>query len=183
MSSGGHGSPEKKLNMPSELNIASQYTPHVSRAPSRPYCGDQPRLGLWVRLRTFIKLAGLDEALAGGVDPGESRELTLRAKQLTKRRKRIGFARAIEKIVNDVKSPEPQILLRVFRRGPVRENRSLLLELAERLRAEAPMSLRGLAMVDLLLYYSDSPFYGARSALELERTVVTVLLALEPESR
>lgn len=171
--------------MPSDLTTASQHTPHVPSFPSRTVRGGPerlPRFGLSVRLRTFIKRAELDEALTDGADPRESWELALRAQQLAKRRTRIRFARAIERIVDHVASPEPQILLGVYRRGPVLKNCVLLLALADRLRAEAPVRLRGLAMADLLLYCGDSPLYGAESAVELERVLSAVLRALEPET-
>lgn len=176
---------EQTQYMPSDLNIASQYTPHVPSFPSRIVRRGperRSRFGLSVRVRTFIKLAELDKALTDGADPRESRELALRAQQLAKPRKRIRFARAIERVVADVGVPGPQILLGVYGRGPVLKNRVLLRALADRLRAEAPVSLRGLAMVDLLLYRSDGPLYGAESAVQLERAVVTVLRALEPET-
>ncbi len=171
--------------MAPDFNIATPYTSLVPsrrwwtarRDPERP-----PRFGLGVRVRAFIKLAELDQALAEGADPRESRELALRAQQLAKPAKRIRFARAIERVVSDVGSPEPQILLGVYRRWPVLKNRVLLRALADRLRAEAPVRLRGLAMVDLLLYRSDGPLYGAQSALQLEQALVEVLRALEPEA-
>jgi hypothetical protein len=171
--------------MPSDLNTASQHTPHVPsvssrtvrRGPHRP-----PGFGLGIRARTFIKRAELDKALTDGADPRESRELALRAQQLAKPRTRVRFAGAIERTVDHVGSPEPQILLGVYRRRPVLKNRALLLALADRLRAEAPVRLRGLAMADLLLYCGDSPLYGAESAVELERVLSAVLRALEPET-
>lgn len=171
--------------MASDLNIA---TPCTSLVPSRRWWAVRhgperpPRFGLGVRVRAFIKLAELDQALAGDADPRESRELALRAHQLAKPGKRIRFARAIERVVSDVGSPEPQILLGVYRRGPVLKNRVLLRALADRLRAEAPVRLRGLAMVDLLLYRSDGPLYGAQSAVQLERELADILRALEPET-
>jgi hypothetical protein len=132
--------------MPSDLNIASQYTPHVPsvsprtvrRGPDRP---TGFRLG--VRARTFFKRAELNKALADGADPGESQELALRAKQLAKPRTRVWLAGAIERTVDHVGSPEPQLLLGVYRRGPVLKNRALLLALADRLRAEAPVRSEG----------------------------------------
>jgi hypothetical protein len=119
--------------------------------------------------------------LAQGADPREGRELALRARQLTTPRKRTGFARAIERIIHDVGSPLPQIPLGVYRRGPVLKNRVLLRALADRLRAEAPVRVRGLAMVDLLLFCGNSPLYGAESSVQLGREIASVLTALEPQ--
>lgn len=169
--------------MSSELNVSSEFTARVphGRSPSLSSRDDRWRPSLWVRLRVFMQFVELDEALAEGTDPGESDELLLRAQQLATRRKRIGFARAIEKLVDDAGSGRPRGLLAVFKLDPLRENRSLLLELARRLRADVPHALRGLAMVEVLLYHGDSPLYGARTALELKRTVTAVLSALGGE--
>ena len=73
--------------MAPDFNIATPYTSlvpsrrwwTVRRDPERP-----PRFGLGVRVRAFIKLAELDQALAEGADPRDSRELALRAQQLAK---------------------------------------------------------------------------------------------------
>lgn len=169
--------------MPSDLNTASQYTPHIPSFPTHAdHSAARHRFGLGVRLRTFLKVAELDRALTEGADPQESRELALRARQLARPGKRARFARAIERVVADVGSPRPPLLLGVYRRGPVLHNRALLRALAERLRAEAPVRLRGLAMVDLLLYCNDGPLYGAESDVELEYELTTALRALEPET-
>jgi hypothetical protein len=170
--------------MASDLNIPTPYTSLVPSARWRTVRHGRerpPRFGLGVRMRAFIKRAELDGVLADGADPRESPELALRAHQLAKPDKRIRFARAIERVVSDAGSPEPQILLGVYRRDPVLKNRLLLRALADRLRAGAPVRLRGLAMVDLMLYRSDGPLYGAQSAVQLEREVADVVRALEPE--
>ena len=170
--------------MPSDLNVATQYTPHIPHAssPGRGARGVRAwRFGPWVRLRTFIRVAELDTALAGGADPRASRELALRAQQLRSPRKRIALARAIERVVASVTPADARIAVGVFRPGPVINNGPLLLALAERLRAAAPVRLRGLAMVDRFLHESDSTLYGAESAVELEREVTSLLAALEPE--
>ena len=171
--------------MPSDFNVASPHTPRLpsSASPiSRDHAERPPPFGVGVRLRTFIKRAKLDAALTDGADPGESAELALRAQQLAKPRTRIRLAVAIERAVDDVESPEPDIPLGVYRRPPVLDNRVLLRALAERLRSEAPVRLRGVAMADLLVYCNDSVLYGADSADQLEREITAVLGALDPET-
>ena len=127
-------------------------------------------------------LAELDQALADGADPRESRELALRAHQLTKPGKRIRFARAIEKVVSDVGSPEPQILLGIYRRDPVLKNRVLLRALADRLRAEAPVRLRGLAMAISSSTAATARFMGPRAPSSSSERWPTSRRALEPEA-
>jgi hypothetical protein len=171
--------------MPSDFNVAPPDTPRLSSSASpisRDGAERPPRFGVGVRLRTFLKRAKLDAALTDGADPGESAELALRARQLAKPRTRIRLARAIERAVDDVESPVPEIPLGVYRRAPVLENRALLRAAAERLRSEAPVRLRGVAMADLLVYCNDSALYGADSADQLEREITTVLWELEPEA-
>ena len=67
-----------------------------------------------------------------------------------------------------------------IRRDVIRDNRSLLRVLAERLRSDGPQGLRGLAKVDLLVSYGDSALYRGPSALTLKLELLEVLAALDP---
>ena len=138
---------------------------------------------LRVRLRASWKAPELDEALAMGTDPLESDLLLWRAQQLAEPDKRVGFADTIEQIVEEVTRGGPQMLPgpRLVRRDLIKDNRSLLMVLAERLRGAGPHGLRGLALVDLLVGYGDSPLYRARSPLQLKWTLLEALAALDPQ--
>jgi hypothetical protein len=123
----------------------------------------------------------LDEALAQGVDPLESEELTLRAEQLVDPTKREDFARGLELIVEAAQGgwlqfvPGPTI----HKRKPVVVNQEALLALARRLRGRGPHCLPGLAMTDLLLHSGTSALYAAPSPDQLSQTVEEILAALE----
>src|SRR5688500_6535045 len=107
------------------------------------------RPGLLLRLRVGLKALDLDQALAGGADPTESRELTLRAAQLIEPGKRELLAESIDNVLY-VAAADPVTTLgstRVpFRRDRIEANRDQLVELAGKLRSRGPHALRGLAM-------------------------------------
>ncbi len=101
---------------------------------------------LALRLRVWMKNLELDAALAGGANPAQNDELALRAKQLAEPKKRRELAKAITHLIAiadrhngaAIVTPYPP-----FRPWQVQANRSLLLELAERLRGQRPPALQG----------------------------------------
>jgi hypothetical protein len=137
---------------------------------------------LRTRLRAAWRADQLDDALASGVDPLASDELTVRASQLVKPAKREQLAEALELVVEQVATgdpspPGPTIL----RREPIARNHFALLALARRLRSEGLNCLPGLAMADRLIRYGDSPLYMALDSAQLAHRVEDVLAALEPD--
>jgi hypothetical protein len=142
----------------------------------------RPRLR--VRLRSHLKAAELDEALAAGADPLASEQLLWRAQQLTEPRRRLELAETLQQIVDEVDLGRPQELdgRQTMRRDVIKTNRALLLVLAERLRADDPLALRGLAMVELLVSYGDGPLYRGPSPLQLKFNLLEALAALDPVS-
>jgi hypothetical protein len=128
-----------------------------------------------------LNASELDEALAGGADPLESEELTLRAEQLVDPTKREDFARSLELIVEAAQGgwlqfvPGPAIQ----KRKPVVHNQAALLALAQRLRGQGPHCLRGLAMTDQLIHCGTSCLYAAPSPDQLRLKVEQILAALD----
>jgi hypothetical protein len=106
-----------------------------------------------------------------------------RAQRLTEPIERLNFAETIQRIVARVDcgalSPQPGPGL--IRPHVIRNNRSLLMVLAERLQGDEPIGLRGLAMVELLLRYGDSALYRG-SALALKWQLLDILAALDPRA-
>lgn len=154
-----------------------------SQPPQLPArIGRRLRPRLRVRLRAAVRAVELDQALATGVDPLDSDLLLWRAQQLAEPSKRAGFADSIEKIVQEVDRGAPQMAPgpQIVNRDLIKQNRSLLLVLAERLRSDGPHDLRGLAMADLLVGYGDSQLYRARSPLQLKWALLELLVALDP---
>jgi hypothetical protein len=139
------------------------------------------RPSLRARWQGFWRPDKLDRALAAGDDPLSSDGLLWRAKELTEPRQRLTFADTIELIVDEVVHAEPDLLAgpALGRRDAVMGNRSLLLVLAARLRGDGIHALRGLAMVDLLVGYADSPLYRGRSPLQLKWRLLEILAGLD----
>lgn len=142
-----------------------------------------PRPTLRTRLRAAWRAADLDDALADGADPLESKELTLQAMKLVETTKREELARSLELVVNHVsaRGPSPPPGPTILRRKPIAQNRPDLLSLAWRLRGDGVHCLRGLAMADRLVRFGDSPLYMALSPLQLRHRIEETLAALEPD--
>jgi hypothetical protein len=135
------------------------------------------------RLRTALRAAELDEALANGANPLASDELALRAAQLVKPARRAELAESLELVVKQVAAggPSPLPGPTILRRKPIARNRPGLLALARRLRSEGLHCLPGLAMADRLIGFGDSPLYMALDPLQLTYRIEEVLAALEPD--
>jgi hypothetical protein len=164
--------------MPS--GISSYYSPYympTTPAPRRP--------GLMLRARVWINVLELDGALAGGADPAQSEELTLRAKQLAERKKREKLASAVWHLIGiaDRHSHAPIATpYAPFRPKQVQANRSLLVELAQRLRGYRPVALQGLAVTSLMLEDGRGPLTTNSDPATLERAVRAALSALDADS-
>jgi hypothetical protein len=168
----------KELIMPS--GISPYYTPYYIPTTPRPH-----RPSLMLRARVWIKETELDAALAGGADPAQSEELALRAKQLSERNKRDELAEAISRVITIADRQRAAIATAPppFRPKQVQANRSLLIELARRLRGYRPVSLQGLALTSLMLEDGRGPLTTDSSPVTLERAIRATLSALDAESR
>jgi hypothetical protein len=165
---------EKEPIVPGYI-FAPFYSPYYlppTRAPEGP--------GLRLRARVWMKKLELDAALAGGADPAQSEELELRAKQLADRKTRNKLATAITHLIRiadghraPIAAPNPP-----FRPKQVQANRSLLLELAERLQGHRSVALRGMALTSLLLDDGRGPLTTESDPATLERAVRATLAAL-----
>ena len=142
----------------------------------------RPRL--LVRLRSHLQAPELDQALAVGADPLGSEQLLWRAQQLTDPHRRLEYAEAIQRIVAEVDHGGPQMLPgpQLVRRDVIKANRALLRVLAERMRADQPLALCGLARVELLIGDGASPLYRGLSGFELRSSLLETLATLDPFS-
>jgi hypothetical protein len=136
--------------------------------------------GVWLRYVTWRQVRALDRLLARGEDPITSDELSLRAGQLASARSRGRFACVLRGAVELADAPfDPVRMGRpLVRRAQVQENRELLLELAERLRAGGRLGVQGLAITSLLVGDGVSPLYSKGGSLSA--SVNRALLALDP---
>ena len=140
------------------------------------------RPSLALRARVWLKSLELDAALAGGANPAQSDELAVRAEQLAQPSRRRELAEAIMHLIaiadrNNraaIVTPDPP-----FRPRQVQANRSLLLELAERLRGHRRPALRGVAMTSLMLEDGRGPLTTDSNPATLERAVRACLSAVD----
>jgi hypothetical protein len=167
---------EKEPTVPGWISYFSPYLMPPTRAPDGP--------GLILRARVWLRELELDAALAGGADPAQSEELGLRARQHADRKERNQLATGITHLIRiadghsraALATPDPP-----FRLQQVRANRSLLVELAERLRGPQSVALRGMALTSLLLNDGRGPLTTDTDPLTLERAVRATLAALNED--
>lgn len=148
----------------------------VARRTRGPLLG-----GLWLRYVTWRQARALDEQLARGTDPITSDELSLRAGQLRSARIRARFACVLRGAVQLADAPfDPMRMGRSAIRGAqVKENRELLLELADRLRAGGRLGVQGLAITSLLVGDGVSPLYSKAARSSLKASINQALLGLD----
>jgi hypothetical protein len=158
--------------------------PYSLPVHSRPQRSHRPSLAL--RARVWLKNVELDATLAGGADPTGTEELALRAHQLAEPKKRGQLAAAIVRLIAmaDRRNRATVIpSLAPFRPWQVEANRSLLLDLARRLRDQGPHPLQGVAMASLLLENGAGPLFFDDRRTTLERAVRACLSALDAYPR
>ena len=117
------------------------------------------RPSLAVRIRTRWKRDRLDKELSRGADPATSDELRLRAAQLRSPAVRARLANALVEELGDARRSEPMTLTARPQRTEVRDHADDLLALAERLRGDEPVHVRGVAMIARLVNDGASPLH------------------------
>jgi hypothetical protein len=137
--------------------------------------------GVWLRWVTRRQARELDEQLAGGTDPITSDELSLRAGQLASARSRGRFACVLRGAVELADAPYDPVRLGrpAIPRAQVQENRELLLELADRLRAGGILRVQGLALTSLLVGDGMSPLFSRAARSTLTASLNRALFALD----
>jgi hypothetical protein len=133
--------------------------------------------GWGTRLAARLWAASLDQELADGADPADCPQLAARAAYLTCRETRIRLATTIERFVTAAELPAGAGRVRPAR-GGVRANRSRMLELAARLRDDAPVYARGVAEAKLMLSDGAGPAYLDGHGEALARQLTGVLAGL-----
>jgi hypothetical protein len=112
-----------------------------------------------VALRVRLRRHHLQAALADGADPWGSPELMQCAAELTAIDARRKLAEAIDGLICFADHPRTMTPLGRFPRAPVLRERTALLDLADRLRAPAPVSVMGVALVAELLCDGSGPLH------------------------
>lgn len=146
--------------------------------------GQESRPSWLTRFRVRWKRLELDAELAGGADPEQTEELALRAQQLqepaTGQRLAIGIENVF-RLATIGPGPGATTALSVaaFDRNRVAANEPGLAYLAEKLRAQEPHGVRGLAMASVLYEDSAGPLYAKTDVDTLKPAVRTAIAALE----
>ena len=137
--------------------------------------------GVWLHVVTWRRAYDLDRQLAAGADPMRSDELSLRVGQLGSATTRARLACALRGAVASADRPPDPLRMpaALIRRGEIRANRELLLELAETLCAGRPLGVEGLAMTSLLIKYASSPLFHKDASRSVTETTYEALVALE----
>jgi hypothetical protein len=113
-----------------------------------------------VRLLAHLRALRLDRQLAAGVVPWHSKLHAVRSLQLTSDRSRRALACSLEHLVEHADGPPVHWRSAVPPCRPqVSEARPVILAIAARLRATAPVDARGMARLRLLLTDGAGPCY------------------------
>jgi hypothetical protein len=128
---------------------------------------------LGLRLKVWWSKDGLTRALADGHASTESRELALRAGQLTAKSTRVALAESVEEVVRQARRRRPALTSQVpidrrKVRGVVRD----LQRLDARLRSDEPVRPQGVARVILLLTDPEKPLYGDGTRVQLLHAII-----------
>jgi hypothetical protein len=137
-----------------------------------------------LRLRVFLLEGRLTRRLAGGEDSVESRELALRARQLTAPRMRASIASSFEDVVARARRTPPLLTSQVpVHRKKVQAASRQIEELAARLRSPEPVRAQGVALALLLLTDPARPLHSGAGADELTAAIIHLNERLDaPES-
>jgi hypothetical protein len=116
------------------------------------------------RVRVWWNVTDLDRLLAEGTHPSRSRELSLRASQLTTRDQRLRFAGALERAVADARAgPGNRNFAIPLQRAAIVSGEDELLALAAALRSPAGCRPHAAALVSFLVCDGRSPLYDSQA--------------------
>jgi hypothetical protein len=169
--------------MPPTANL----NPHLRRSTSghpgaRSDSPDRLKRLIGPRISTAWHRRALTRSLADGLDPIAHPELALRATQLTSRRNRTTLAQTLRRTIAEAHRPaRTRSNVVLIRRGPVLDAEDVLLALAARLNAPAPVSPQGMAQLERILTNADqSPLYNASEPHRLRQLLSAALYAMDP---
>ena len=136
------------------------------------------RPSLRLRLRVSTQSTALDNELARGASPMQSRELALRARQLVEPKRRERLASALESLCEHAQRASSTTIV-PLPRGEITQAGAWLLALAQRLRDPRPIYAGGAAIISVLLRDGTGPVYTAGAGLELRRGLRAAAAALD----
>lgn len=128
---------------------------------------------LGLRMKVWWAKDGLTRALAAGQASTDSRELALRAGQITAKSTRAALADSVQDILRQAVRLRPALTSQVpFDREKVRSVSEDLEELVARLRSDEPVRAQGVARVVLLLTDPEKPLYGNGTSVQLLHAII-----------
>lgn len=140
---------------------------------------ERPRMR--ARLLARVGAWTLDGALANGACPDSSASLSLRAHKLISQTTRRQLADELHRLIHDaVRPPHPAISAVPICWRDVLLAREQIEALADLLVSSAPVDVRGIAQLHVLLRDGSSPLYYPPRAGQLEQTLCQIADALEP---
>lgn len=163
---------------------------YIPPLPAQPPDWETRRARLSLRKLVKRRALELDWALAGGADVAQTDELRLRAEQLLLPKGREQLARSIDRLIkwtddggaSKLRVSDGNRPRRVaISREKLWASRPLLVELAERLRAERRLSVRAVAMASVLITDRSGPLYDRDLDRRLQRAAQTTLSLFEEE--
>ena len=167
-------SKHKPPHSPSFMGFPFLAPPPTQRTRS----GREPQPRAWlIALRCRLRRNSIDRELAAGADPDSSECRHLRASELTTERNRQALAAAYERHIVAATSFPPLDVLPVNWRG-VRDARTRLARLAQRLREDPGVRPQGVARARLLLADRDSALHVKDDDLSLMDEVRSTLAHL-----
>jgi len=136
------------------------------------------RVTLRDRVRVRLRAVTLDRLLADGAPPEASAALALHATRVYKPAQRRLLARSLSRIACSSDSQPGRLGAPLCREAIVRA-RPEIEAVAERLRTDGPVSVRGVAHIRLLLADGSGPLYGVSRPEQLRRELRSALVALD----
>ncbi len=123
-------------------------------------------------LRPLLSPGKLDRRLLAGADPHETQALASRVDHLVSRRHRHLLASGLRRVVATAEKPRRGFsAVAPIQRGPVLAARARLVEVAELLDGDEPVSPRGIIVVERLLTDGTSAIYTPSAPGELDAAV------------
>jgi hypothetical protein len=136
-------------------------------------------VGLVRRSLSRTRGLALDRRLADGAAPESSLDLAIRADVLIRPEQRAVLARDLDHIAVTARRKRSKAQVRVCRHR-IREASAELAALSRQLSAPGPVSVRGVAMIRVLLSDGTGPLFQPDSRVDLRLLLDTALAALNP---
>jgi hypothetical protein len=161
----------------SAASLRGREVPPRPRSSRRRSAG--PLVGL--RLSVYLTRGRLDLRIAAGVACETSRQLALRARQLTDPSHQRRIARDLRRVIDYAERHRsgPAISAVVIDAPSVRRGRRPIAELAEQLERAAPASPRGIVLAQALLTDGASPLFDRHADRTVASAVRDIREALE----